>query len=128
LTPGQEITVGGQSANETNLNALTVDRIHLHDWGYNGTIVAGSQNQGQGAFQMQVTGFAGVVIPSTITVYLGPASDFRYGFGGFGDLGNGASVRVVGLLLKNSANGQLVLLARHIDGFNFTDMTTANWQ
>jgi hypothetical protein len=34
----------------------------------------------------------------------------------------------VGLLLKNSTNGNLVLLARHIDGLQFTDMTTAAWQ
>ena len=31
-------------------------------------------------------------------------------------------------LLKNSTNGNLVLLARHIDGLQFTDMTTAAWQ
>jgi len=128
LTPGQEITVGGQASAETNLNALTVDRIHLHAWGYNGTIVAGSENPGQGTFKMTVKGFAGVVVPSTVTVYLGPACDFRYGLGAFTDLTDGVSVRVVGLLLKNSANGQLVLLARHIDGLTLSDTTVAAWQ
>ena len=128
LTPGQEITVGGQASAETNLNALTVDRIHLHNGGYIGTIVPGSENPGQGTFQMQVTGFAGVVIPSTITVYLGPACDFRYGMGAFSDLTDGLKIRVVGLLLKNSTNGQLVLLARHIDGFTYTDTAVAAWQ
>jgi hypothetical protein len=128
LTPGQEITVGGAAANETSLSALAVDRIHLQNWGYNGTIVAGSQSSGQGSFQLQITGFAGAVVPSTVTVYLGPSCDFRYGFGGFGDLSNGASVRVVGLLLKNSTNGNLVLLARHVDGFSFTDMSSTAWQ
>jgi hypothetical protein len=77
---------------------------------------------------MQVTGFAGVVVPSTVTVYLGPACDFRYGLGAFTDLTDGVSVRVVGLLLKNSANGQLVLLARHIDGLTLSDTTVAAWQ
>jgi hypothetical protein len=128
LVPGQEISVGGQASAETNLNALTVSRIYLQNWGYNGTIVAGSQNSGQGTFQMQVTGFAGVLVPSTVTVYLGPSCDFRYGFGAFGDLSDGAKVRVVGLLLKNTTNGQLVLLARHLDGFNFTDFSTTAWQ
>jgi hypothetical protein len=33
---------------------------------------------------------------------------------------------VVGLLLK--LNGQEVLVARHVDGLQFTDMTTAAWQ
>jgi len=130
LTPGQEIAVGGTDAEATPTTgtAINVNRIHLRDWGYNGTIVAGSQNSGQGLFQMQINGFAGVVVPTTVTVYLGPACDFRYGFGAFSDLSDGANVRVVGLLLKNSTNGNLVLLARHIDGTDFTNMTTANWQ
>jgi hypothetical protein len=77
---------------------------------------------------MQVNGFAGVLIPGTVTVYLGGHSDFRYGFGAFNDLADGAKIRVVGLLLKNPATGQVVLLARHVDGFNFADATTAAWQ
>lgn len=128
LAPGQDIFVGGTAANETNLNALTVGRIHLRDWGYNGTIVAGSQSSSAGTFQMQVSGFAGALIPSTITVYLGPSCDFRFGFSSFGDLSNGVAIRVVGLLLKNSTNGNLVLLARHLDGVDLTNMTTAAWQ
>lgn len=129
LAPGQEISVGGQASAETNVNALTVDRIHLQNWGYNGTIVAGSQNLGQGTFQLQVkSGLPGTVLTSAITVYLGPACDFRYGLGAFGDLADGTSIRVVGLLLKNTTNGQLVLLARHIDGANFTDFSTTAWK
>ena len=69
LTPGQEI-YGGRSRCLPQA-PLTVKRIHLQNWGYNGTVVAGSQKPGQGTFQMQVTGFAGQVIPSPITVYLG---------------------------------------------------------
>lgn len=130
LTPGQEIAVGGtdSEATPTSGTAITVNRIHLENWGYEGTVANSSQNSGQGLFQMQITGFAGQVVPSTVTVYLGPACDFRYGFGAFNDLSNGAKVRVVGLLLKNSTNGNLVLLARHIDGLSFTDTTTAAWQ
>ena len=130
LTPGQEIAVGGTDAEATPATgtAITVNRIHLENWGYEGTVVSGSQSSAQGLFQMQITGFAGQVVPSTVTVYLGPACDFRFGFGAFNDLSNGTKVRVVGLLLKNSTNGNLVLLARHIDGLQFTDMTTAAWQ
>jgi hypothetical protein len=36
--------------------------------------------------------------------------------------------RAFGLLLKNPSNGQVVLIAHHVDGFNFTDFTTAAWQ
>ncbi len=126
LTPGQEIAVGGTDAEATpsSGSAITVNRIHLQDRGYNGTVVAGSQDQGQGSFTMTITGFAGTVVPTNVTVFAGSHCDFRFGFGAFSDLSDGASVRVVGVLLKNSTNGNLVLVARHIDGWNFSDFST----
>ena len=124
LVAGQAVTVGGPVSGAANANAVTVDRIHLRNWGFNGTVVAGSQNSSNGTFQMQVNGFAGVLLSQPITVYLGNDSDFRYGLGKFGDVTNGDSIRVVGLLLKNPTNGQVVLLARHVDGFNLTDFST----
>jgi len=123
LTPGQEISVGGT---DPTASPFDVKRIHLRNWGYNGTVVAGSEKPGQGTFQMNVTGFAGQVISSPITVYLGGGCDFRFGFGKFDDVTDNASIRVVGLLLK--LNGQEVLVARHIDGLQTTDMTTTAWQ
>lgn len=123
LTAGQEIAVGGP---DPTASPFDVKRIHLRNWGYNGTIVAGSENSGQGTFQLNVTGLAGQVIASPITVYLGTGCDFRYGFGAFSDLTDNASIRVVGLLLKY--NGQTVLVARHIDGLNLTDTTVTAWQ
>jgi len=123
MTPGQEISVGGP---DPTASPITVKRIHLRNWGYVGTVVKGSENPGQGTFQMNVNGFAGQVIPSPITVYLGTGCDFRYGFGAFNDITDNGSIRVVGLLLK--FNGQTVLVARHIDGLNHTDMTATSWQ
>ncbi len=123
LTAGQEISVGGP---DPTASPITVKRIHLRNWGYNGTIVAGSRNSSQGTFQMNVTGFAGQVIPSPITVYLGTGCDFRYGFGAFSDLTDSAKIRVVGILLK--FNGQTVLVARHIDGLTLTDTAVTAWQ
>jgi Domain of unknown function (DUF4382) len=126
LAPGQEIAVGGTDAEAapTSGMAITVNRIHLENWGYNGTIDAGSQSSSQGSFTMTINGFAGQVVPSKVTVFLGPACDFRYGLGKFADLTDGSSIRVVGLLLKNTTNGDLVLLARHVDGANFEDFAT----
>lgn len=121
LTPGQEITLGGP---DPTASPFGVKRIHLENWGYNGTIVPKSQNSSQATFQMTIKGFAGQVVPSTVTVYLGPVCDFRFGFGAFSDLTNSTSVRVVGVLLN--LNGNLVLVARHIDGVELTDMTTTN--
>ncbi|HXW91990.1 MAG TPA: DUF4382 domain-containing protein [Terriglobales bacterium] len=121
LLAGQDVAVGGPASGAANASAVTVNRVTLRHWGYIGTIVAGSQNAGTGAFQMQVNGFAGVVIPETVTVYMGRKTDFRYGFGAFNDLTDGANVRVVGLLMKSPMAGQAVLLARHVDGLNFTD-------
>jgi hypothetical protein len=128
LVAGQAVAMGGPASGAASATDVTVDRIHLRNWGFNGTVVAGSENSSQGTFQMQVTGFAGVLIPEKVTVYLGPACDFRYGFGAFNDLTDGASIRVVGLLLDNPSTGQVVLWARHVDGLNFTDMTATAWQ
>jgi hypothetical protein len=120
LTPGQEIALGGPDPTASPFN---VKRIHLRNWGYIGTIVPKSQSSSQGTFQIKVTGFAGQVVPTTVTVYLGPVCDFRYGLGAFSDLTSSTSVRIVGVLLN--LNGNLVLVARHIDGADLTDFTTA---
>jgi hypothetical protein len=124
LVAGQHVAIGGPDSGVVSPTNVTVDRIHLENWGFNGTIVAGSENSSQGTFKMNVTGFAGVLVPETITVYLGGHSDFRYGLGAFTDLTDGSSVRVVGLLLKNPSNGNVILWARHVDGLNFTDFNT----
>jgi hypothetical protein len=124
LVAGQHVAIGGPASGAANPNAVTVDRIHLRNWGFNGTIVPKSQASAAGSFQMQVNGFAGQLIPETITVFLGNNCDFRYGLGAFGDLTDSTNIRVVGLLLKNPTNGQVVLLARHVDGSNFTDFST----
>ena len=128
LVAGQSVAIGGPASGAANANAVTVNRVALRNWGFNGTIVSGSQSSANGTFQMQINGFAGVLIPQTVTVYLGPRSDFRYGLGAFGDLASGSNIRVVGLLLKNPTSGQLVLLGRHVDGLNRTDFTTVNYQ
>lgn len=121
LLAGQDVAVAGPASGAANESAVTVNRVTLRPWGYIGTVVAGSQNAANGTFQMQVNGFVGVVIPETVTVYMGGKTDFRYGCGAFSDLTDGTNIRVVGLLVKNPTTGQAVLLARHVDGFDFTD-------
>jgi uncharacterized protein DUF4382/uncharacterized protein DUF5666 len=121
LLPGQHVSVGGPASGATNPNAVTVKRVVLRDWGYNGTVVAATANAtngASGAFQMQVNGFAGILIPQTVTVYTAGKTDFRDGLGGLSDLTNGQNVRVVGLLLLNPLNGNTVLLARYVDELN----------
>ena len=128
MVAGQAVAVGGPATGAANASAVTVNRVTLRNWGFNGTVVPGSAKSGQGTFQMQVDGFAGVLIPETITVYLGDHSDFRYGLGAFSDIGDDVHLRVVGLLLKNPTTGQVVLLARHVDGLILTDTATAAFQ
>jgi len=125
LLAGQHISVGGPATGAADATNVTVKRVILRNWGFNGTVVPGSQNQSNGTFQMQVTGFAGVLIPEKVTVYLGGNSDFRFGCDGFGNLTDGASIRVVGLLLKDPTTGNAILLGRHVDGDNFTDFNTS---
>ncbi|HVU48733.1 MAG TPA: DUF4382 domain-containing protein [Terracidiphilus sp.] len=127
MVAGQHVSIGGPASGAADPTNVTTKRVVLRNWGFNGTIVPGSQKPGSASFQMKVNGFAGVLIPETITVYLGNRCDFRYGFGAFSDLTNSTNIRVVGLLLKNPTTGEVVLLARHIDSFNFTDFTTTTF-
>ncbi len=114
LLAGQHVSVGGPASGATNASAVTVNRVVLRHWGYIGKVVAGSESASAGTFQMQVKGFAGVLIPETVTVYVWDGTGFRSGFGGFSDIGDGDKVRAVGLLL-NLPSGNPVLLARYVD-------------
>jgi hypothetical protein len=62
---------------------------------------------------MEINGFAGVLVPQTVTVYTGAKTDFRDGFNGVSDVTG--DVRVVGLLLKDPVSGNTVLLAHYVD-------------
>ena len=114
LVPGQHIAIGGPASGAANAQAVTCKRVVLRHWGYNGTIVPGSINN-NGSFQMNVTGFAGQLVPGMVTVYTSPLTSFRDGLTGFGDIASSDSIRVVGLLLEDPSSGQLVLLAHYVD-------------
>jgi Domain of unknown function (DUF4382) len=118
LVAGQHVSIGGPASGAANASAVTTNRVVLRHWGFNGTVVAGSVNSSQGTFQMKITGFAGVLVPTPVTVYVGDNCTYRDGFGQFTDITASANVRVVGLLLKNPTNGQLVLLARYVDSMS----------
>ena len=115
LLPGQHVAVGGTLAGAANGQALSVKRVVLRNWGFNGTLVPSSLNTGNGSFQMMVTGFAGLLVPQPVTVYTGSATSFRDGFSGLSDVTSAANIRVVGLLIKDPTSGDSILLARYID-------------
>jgi hypothetical protein len=115
LVPGQHVAVGGPASGATNPQDVTVKRVVLRHWGYNGTVVPGSVNTGNGSFQMTVNGFAGQLVPGTVTVYTGAVTQFRYGVTDIGDVSSATSIRVVGLLIKDQSSGQLILLAHYVD-------------
>jgi hypothetical protein len=119
LVAGQNVAVGGPASGATNANAVTVNRVVLRHWGFNGTVVANSVDSAKGTFQMQINGFAGVLIPETVTVYVAGGTQFRDGLSGFGDISGSANVRVVGLLLKDPTSGQVVLLAHYVDSIDY---------
>jgi hypothetical protein len=88
--------------------------VVLRNWGFNGTLVANSISNG--TFQMNVNGFAGLLIPNQpITVYTGAGTKFRSGFNAIGDVSSATNIRVVGLLVKDPTSGNSVLLARYVD-------------
>lgn len=115
LLAGQSISVGGPASGAVNPSAVSVNRVVLHHWGFNGVVVPGSVNASMGTFQMQVTGFAGVLIPQTVTVYITSGTDFRDGWSSLNDLGDNAHVRVVGLLLKDPSTGATILVGHDVD-------------
>jgi hypothetical protein len=120
LLPGQSIAVGGPAtgAANANANAVSVKRVNLRDWGYMGHVVKNSVKVGKGTFEMQVSGFAGQLIPQTITVVVTDRCQFRYGYTGLHELEGGDLVRVVGLLLKNPVTDGTVLVGHYIDYLN----------
>ena len=67
---------------------------------------------------MQVKGFLGVLIPETVTVYVGDKTDYRSGYSAFSNISDGDKVRVVGLLLQHPTSGNAVLLGRYVDDMN----------
>jgi hypothetical protein len=118
LLPGQHVSVGGPATGAASASDVTVKRVVLRDWGFNGTVVANSANASNGTFQMQINGFAGLLVPQTVTVYIAPHTSWRFGWSGMSDVTAGANVRVVGLLLKSPVDGSTVLLAHYIDDMN----------
>jgi hypothetical protein len=115
LLPGQHVSVGGPASGAANASAVAVKRVVLRNWGFNGTVVPGSEDPANGKFQITINGFAGVLVPQIVTVYTTGKSDFREGFSGISSLTDGADVRIVGLLLKDPNSGNTVLLAHDVD-------------
>jgi len=120
MMAGQHVSVGGPASGATDPTKVEVKRVVLRDWGFNGTVVAKSVTTTaagvDGAFQMKINGFAGVLVPQTVTVYIVPGSAWRNGLTAMSDLQPGANVRVVGLLLN--INGQPVLVGHYVDALN----------
>ncbi|HEY4379006.1 MAG TPA: DUF4382 domain-containing protein [Acidobacteriaceae bacterium] len=118
MLPGQAVAIGGPASGATNPQAVTTKRVILRYWGFNGIVVPGSINPGSNTFQMQMNGFAGLLIPQNVTVYVSGPTAFRSGLTAFGSVAASTNVRVVGLLVKDPVSGQTVLLARYVDALN----------
>ncbi len=124
MLAGQNVSIGGSASGAANAGAVSVDRVVLRNWGFNGTVVAGSVNTSAGSFQMTVNGFAGVLIPQTVTVYIEGETEFRDGFSAMTDIGGSSTtsnVRVVGLLFRDPTSGQPVILAHFVDDMQGED-------
>jgi hypothetical protein len=115
LVPGQHVSIGGPASGAANPQAVTIKRVVLRHWGYNGTVVPGSVDKGTLTFQMNVTGFAGLLIPTPVTVFVAPGTHYRGGLNKLDDVSSITKVRVVGLLIKDPFSSQLVLLAHYVD-------------
>lgn len=124
MVAGQNVSIGGPATGAANANSVTTQRVVLHLAGFTGTVVPGSVSPAGENFQMIPNGLNGYLLsngnPSgnPVRVYLVGQSVFRDGFTGISDLdslGSTAVVRVVGLVLKDPATGQPVIIGRYID-------------
>jgi hypothetical protein len=115
LVPGQHVSVGGPASGAANPQAVTAKRVVLRHWGYVGTVVPGSVNDGNLTFQMNVTGFAGQLISTPVTVFVADGTKYRNGLTKLDDVSSASKIRVVGLLIKDPFSSQLVLLAHYVD-------------
>lgn len=120
MMAGQHVSVGGPASGAASASDVTVKRVVLRDWGFNGTVVANSVAASatgvNSAFTMKINGFAGVLVPQTVTVYIVPECAWRNGLTAMSDLKVGDDVRVVGLLLN--INGQPVIVGHYVDALN----------
>jgi hypothetical protein len=117
LVPGQHISIGGPLSGAANAQSVTAHRIVLRHEGHTGEWVSGSTNTGNGTFQFNSNGLAGVLFNGPITVYTTPVTQYLGGLNGLSDLSGGSAIplRVVGLILKNPATGQPVYVARSVE-------------
>jgi hypothetical protein len=117
LVPGQHISIGGPLSGAGNPQSVAAHRIVLRHEGHTGEWVVGSTNTGNGTFQFNSNGLAGVLFNGPITVYTTPLTNWLGGLTGLSDLsGNSAtSLRVVGLVLKNPNTGKPVFVARSVE-------------
>jgi Domain of unknown function (DUF4382) len=117
MVPGQHISIGGPASGATNSQMVTAHRIVLRHEGHAGEWVAGSTNTGNGTFQFNSNGLVGVLFNGPITVYTTPVTLYLGGLNALGDLSGGSAIplRIVGLVLKNPANGQPVFVARSVE-------------
>jgi Domain of unknown function (DUF4382)/Domain of unknown function (DUF5666) len=117
LVPGQHISIGGPLSGSANSQSVTAHRIVLRHEGHAGEWVAGSTNTGNGTFQFNSDGLAGVLFNGPVTVYTTPVTQYLGGLSGLSDLSGNSAIplRVVGLVLKNPSNGQPVFVARSVE-------------
>jgi hypothetical protein len=117
MVPGQHISIGGPLSGATNPQSVTTHRIVLRHEGHTGEWVVGSTNTGNGTFQFNSNGLAGVLFNGPITVYTTPVTSWLGGLNGLSDLSGSSalSLRVVGLVLKDPASGNPVFVARSVE-------------
>ena len=116
LLPGQHVSIGGPASGAASASAVTAKRVVLRHWGFNTSVVPGSEDAANGTFQVKVNGFAGLLVPQTVTVVTTAKTGFRNGLNSIGDITDSEKIRVVGLLLKDPLDPtKTVLLAHYVD-------------
>jgi Domain of unknown function (DUF4382)/Domain of unknown function (DUF5666) len=119
LAPGQRVDVGGKLNTSVTPPTLTLHRVVLRRQGQSGTWVLNStkiQSGNLGTFELDDNSTAGVLLPSSITVYTTDETQF-INLSGLSALSgpNPIPIRVVGFVLVNPATNQPVIVARSVE-------------
>lgn len=118
MVPGQRVSVGGT----LTAGAVDVRRVMLHIQGLDGMWIPGSTHTGPastGWFGFSAAGITGRLFDGPVRVYVSERTRW-VNLSGLSDLAGTTALRlrVVGLVLKDPASGEQLVIARMVEALN----------
>lgn len=113
LSPGQRLTAAGTPVSGGDPPQVDATKLILKLQMVDG-MLDGSVNSGAGTFQLTITSASDVLLTEPITVKVFPMTKFVGRLRNISNLNTTDTYRVTGLLMRNSTDGTLTLLAKKV--------------